>query len=278
MRALGRYVLFEPLGQGSAGAVFRARDTVLDRDIAVKLLHEVHGSDDELRERFFREARACARLRHPNIITLYDFGEIGEQPYMVMELLRGRNLRALMRDSGCSLAVEEKLELMAQVCDALGHAHRAGIIHRDIKPSNIFVEDSVRAKVLDFGIARLASSNLTRPGCALGTPDYMAPEQILGRVCDARSDIFSTGILAFEFLAGFHPFQAPSIPRRIVGGEPESVLDRAPHLPVEAEETLSRALARHPAERYEAAEQMAGALRAVRDMAAQSRASATEYP
>jgi serine/threonine-protein kinase len=189
---------------------------------------------------------------------------------MVMELLRGRNLRAVMRGSGRSFSVQDKLELMAQVCDALGHAHRAGIYHRDIKPSNIFIEDAFRAKVLDFGIARLASSNLTRPGRALGTPDYMAPEQILGGVCDARSDIFSTGIIAFEFLAGHHPFQAPSIPRRIVQGEPDRALDRAPHLPAAVEDVLSRALARHPAERYERAEQMAGALRAAGELSARS--------
>jgi serine/threonine-protein kinase len=220
---IGKYEIVGELGTGSMGVVYRARDKILDREIALKVLRADPVVQSELLERFQREARACARLRHPNIVTVYDMGTSAEAAYIVMELLDGIDWRRAIRQNH-QLAVSAKLELMAQVCDALGHAHAAGIVHRDIKPSNLFLAPGPQAKVLDFGIAHLPTSNLTRTGRVLGTPDYMAPEQISGSKCEARSDLFSAGIVFFEFLAGVHPFRATFIPRRIAEGGPAGVL------------------------------------------------------
>jgi predicted nucleic acid-binding protein len=262
MTRFGKYEIVSELGRGTVGAVYRARDTMLEREVALKVLSEIHSGDVELKERFYREARACARLKHPGIVTVYDFGESDGVPYMVMELLNGRDLRAL-RSAGHTFAPAAALELMAQVLDALAHAHRAGIVHRDVKPSNIFVQEDSSAKVLDFGIARLPASELTRAGRALGTPDYMAPEQIAGGTCEARSDIFSAAIVAFELLAGSHPFSGDNIPRRIVQSAPQSLTSLRPDLPSSLEAALYRALARQPGERYGTADEFAAALRAI---------------
>ena len=245
MPFFGKYELLGQLGTGRSGAVYRARDTVLEREIALKLLHEIHAGDPELKERFYREARSCARLKHPGVIVVHDFGETDGIPYMVMELLNGQDLKSLLA-AGRRPDPRQALELMAQVADALGHAHAAGIVHRDVKPSNIFVQENGSAKVLDFGIARLAASELTRAGRALGTPDYMAPEQILGRTCDARSDLFSAAIVAFELLTGTHPFRGDGIPRRIVQGTPESLSAVASELPASLEEVFAEGAGEGP--------------------------------
>jgi serine/threonine-protein kinase len=260
MPLFGKYEILGQLGKGTVGAVYRARDTMLEREIALKLLHEIHAGDPELKERFYREARSCARLRHPGVVVVHDFGETDGIPYMVMELLAGQDLKSLLA-AGRRPPPRQALELMAQVSEALGHAHAAGIVHRDVKPSNIFVQEGGAAKVLDFGIARLAASELTRVGRALGTPDYMAPEQILGRTCDARSDLFSAAIVAFELLTGTHPFRGDSIPRRIVQGQPESLLAVAPGLPASLEEVFGKALEKEPERRYQTGEEFAAALR-----------------
>lgn len=242
------------------GVVYRARDRVLDRDVAVKVLRAGPGVDPELFERFQREARACARLQHPNIVTVYDLGCSGEIAYIAMELLEGIDWRRAIRE-GLHLSVPAKLELMAQVCIALAHAHAAGIVHRDIKPSNLFIVRGNQAKVLDFGVAHLPTSNLTRTGRVLGTPDYMAPEQISGSKCDARSDLFSAAIVFFEFLSGVHPFRAAFIPTRIAQGPPELLTDVAPQLPGTLGVLFMNALDREPDARFQTGEEFAAALR-----------------
>src|SRR5450432_2135957 len=219
MRNLGRYEVLDELGSGSMGVVYRAHDTAIDRDIALKTIRTGVETEPEMRERFYREARSCGRLQHANIVTIYDLGEEARTAYIAMELLDGMDFRKLI-DRRPELPVERKVEWMAQICDALGHAHRHGVIHRDVKPSNLFVTKTGLVKVLDFGIARLTSSRLTLAGKILGTPNYMAPEQILATQCDGRADLFSVGVVFFELLVYEHPFRGAMIPTRIVESEP----------------------------------------------------------
>src|SRR6266567_5252440 len=201
MEILGKYELIDQLGSGSMGIVYRARDKSLDREVALKVLRAESQLDPEIAERFRREARACAQLHHPNIVTIYDLGEAeGGVTYIAMELLNGIDWRTAVRQQ-LRLPMARKIELLAEVCEGLGHAHSHGVVHRDIKPGNLFLHQPNQTqpgqtqinqtKILDFGIARLATSVLTRTGRILGTPNYMAPEQITGEKCDSRSDLFS---------------------------------------------------------------------------------------
>src|ERR1017187_2516511 len=269
MTTLARYEILDKLGTGSMGTVYRARDIVLDREVALKTIRTGMEVEPELRERFYREARACARLHHPYIVVVHDLGEADGTAYIAMELLSGFDFRSLIA-ARANLRLPVKVEAMAQVCEALAHAHRHGIIHRDIKPSNLFLVDNRMAKVLDFGIARLPSSKLTIAGTILGTPNYMAPEQILVKPTDARSDLFSAAVVFFEFLVFAHPFKSDVIPRRIVEGEPDSLFDYDPKLPALLEKILDRALAKDPDRRYRTGDDMAADLRAVLDVLLQN--------
>jgi eukaryotic-like serine/threonine-protein kinase len=262
MTALGRYEIIDKIGAGAMGTVYRARDTVLDREIALKTIRSGPHVEPELRERFYREARACARLQHPSIVVVYDFGEIDQVAYIAMELLHGSDIQKVI-DRRLEIPLAKKLDAMAQVCEALAYAHRNGIVHRDVKPSNLFVVDSKCTKVLDFGIARLPSSMLTGAGRILGTPNYMAPEQILGKQSDARADLFSAAVVFFELLVYSHPFKSDQIPQRIVDGEPDSLFDHDPKLPILLERVLQRAMAKDPEQRYRTGSEFAGDLRAI---------------
>jgi serine/threonine-protein kinase len=262
MRSLGKYELIENMGGGSMGVIYRARDTVLDREVAIKTVSSTALADPELKERFYREARACAKLQHSNIVTVYDFGEHEGTAYIAMELLRGSDLGRVIAEKR-PIGLREKVALIAGICDGLHHAHSAGIIHRDIKPSNIFLADDGRARILDFGVARLATSSLTVVGRVLGTPHYMAPEQILGKPCDARSEVFSLAIVAFELFSYSHPFAGSSLPKRIVNEPPHSLQSADPSLPAELDVVLARALEKDPVRRYQTAAELADALRAV---------------
>jgi serine/threonine-protein kinase len=263
MKALGKYEIVDQLGSGSMGIVYRAIDKTLDRKVALKVLRPESQLDLEIAERFRREARACAQLHHPNLVTIYELGEAeGGVIYIAMELLDGVDWRKLLR-LHLQLPPVRRIELMAQVCEGLGHAHLNGIVHRDVKPANLFLHLGNQSKILDFGIARLASSVLTRTGRVLGTPNYMAPEQITGDKCDSRSDLFSVAIVSFEFLTGTHPFQASFIPQRIVNDEPDSLRDIVPEYPVELEAAIGRAMARDPDERFQTGEELAAVLRNV---------------
>jgi serine/threonine protein kinase len=260
MTLLGKYEVLEELGIGSMGTVYRARDTVLDREVALKTIRAGPAVEPEIKERFYREARACARLQHPRIVTVYDFGEVTDTAYISMELLVGEDLRRAIENKR-NIPLGSKIELIAQVSDALAHAHRNGIIHRDIKPSNVFILGDNSAKVLDFGIARLSTSKLTNLGRVLGTPNYMAPEQILGNICDARSDLFSLAIVFFEFLTGVHPFRDAYIPRRIVGKPPETLRAVDPAFSISFEQLFERALQKQPEARFQSAEEFSVAVR-----------------
>ena len=260
MQQLGKYEILEPLG-GGLGSVYRARDTVLHREVALKTI--ITGSDvsAEVKERFYREGRACARLQHPHIVTVYDLGEQDGVAYIVMELLEGADLQRVIAEKR-PLALATRLELAAQVAEALGYAHRQGIIHRDIKPANVFIQDQ-GAKILDFGVARISSSELTRLGSALGTPDYMAPEQISGQVCESLSDLFSAAILFFEFVSYRHPFEGRNIPRRIMYEQAATLRSVSPAMPASLEGMLARGLEKDPGRRFQSGYEFAAALRAV---------------
>jgi LPXTG-motif cell wall-anchored protein len=262
MKLIGKYEVIAEIGTGSMGTIFQARDQVLDRVVALKVLRTDADLDPELKERFYREARACARLAHPNIITVYDLGEAEGAVYIAMELLSGSDLRKLLQESRTP-ALPVKLDVMAQVCDALEHAHQKQLVHRDVKPSNIFLCDDLRAKVLDFGIARLPTSNLTMAGKVLGSPNYMAPEQIRGGKCDSRSDLFSAAIVFCEFLVHANPFQDEFIPRRIVGSPPDSLRAKDPSIPEPLEALLLRALEKDPQKRIQTAAELGAGLRSV---------------
>ncbi len=262
MQTIGKYEILEQLGGGSMGTVYRARDPILGREVALKTLRLGPHVDPETKERFYREARVCASLQHPNIVAVFDVNESEGVAYIAMEFLSGSDWAKIIsrRDRfPASLAIEA----MAQVCDGLGHAHRNGVIHRDLKPSNLFLVDGTRAKILDFGIARLSSSQLTVQGRVLGTPNYMAPEQIRGQACDTRSDLFSAAVVFFEFAAGLHPFQSRFIPSRIADGDPEDLFVAAPDMPVALGQVLEQGMAKDPDARFQTAEEMAAALRAI---------------
>ncbi len=273
MAQLGKYEVLDQMGTGAMGNVYRARDTTLDREVALKTIRTGAAVDPDIRQRFYREARACARLQHPNIITVYDLGEADNTAYIAMELLEGADFRRIIQERR-PLPLELKLSAAVEVCEAIAHAHRHGVIHRDIKPSNLFLTDQGRAKVLDFGIARLPSSKLTVAGQILGTPNYMAPEQILARPSDGRADLFSAAVVFFELLTFAHPFQGTLVPRRIVQSDPDSLFDYDAGLPLVLEKIMARGLAKEPERRYQTGDEFATDLRAVLD-AIRGNASAT---
>jgi predicted Ser/Thr protein kinase len=205
----GRYALGEVLGSGGSGLVRRAHDTLLDRDVAIKLL-KAGLDDDVLRARLRAEAQLAGSLHHPSIAQVFDFGEVEGTPYIVMEYVPGTSLWHLLREHR-TLPLEQVLDLVAQVASALQVAHAAGIVHRDLKPSNILVTDEGRAVIVDFGIARTADAEpLTSTGTIVGTVDYISPEQVDGRSATPRSDLYSLGMLAYECLTGCKPFRRES--------------------------------------------------------------------
>ena len=208
---IGRYQVIERIGRGAMGVVYRARDEAMGREVALKVLTADLEDDPDIRARFQREAEAAAGLSHPNIITIFDVGEDGDRFFIVMELLRGAILKDFLKQ-GDAVRIERKLDLMIQLCAGLGAAHNASIYHRDIKPGNIFVRTDGILKILDFGIARLASSSMTAAGFIVGTPDYMSPEQARGEEIDGRSDIFSLGGVFYFMLTGRKPFRAGDLP------------------------------------------------------------------
>ncbi len=196
---IGRYQIVNRLGAGGMGSVYLARDPDLDRLVAIKLVKDDLSDDPDLRERFSREARSAARLRHPNIVTIFDIGEERGQPFIAMEYLHGESLLDIVRKR-TPLDVSLVLRWMEDLCAGLAHAHQAGIVHRDIKPANMMIDQDGLLKVVDFGIARLGDSQVTRDGVLVGTINYMSPEQIQGKGADARSDIFAVGAVFYELL------------------------------------------------------------------------------
>jgi serine/threonine-protein kinase len=247
--AIGRYQILDRIGQGGMGSLFLALDPMLERQLAIKLLRD---DNDELRERFAREARAVARLRHRNIVTIFDVGEQDGHPFIAMEYIQGQTLAELIRAG--SLDTSRKLRLVEELCDGLGFAHKAGIVHRDVKPANVMVERDGPVKILDFGIARIAESGMTQAGMLIGTLNYMSPEQVAGRVVDSRSDIFAVGAVLYELLSGRQAFPGGlqnGILNRILHEEPPPLRELLPSIDDEIVDVVERALAKDPQARYQ---------------------------
>jgi serine/threonine-protein kinase len=266
LRQLGKYEIVAKIGQGAMGEVFRAHDPILGRDVAIKTMTATIGTDEELRKRFHREAQSAARLSHPNIITIYDFGEDQGKVYMAMELLEGNDLKDLI-GRHTPMSLEQKLGLMEQICDGLAFAHGKDVVHRDLKPANIHIHRGGQAKIMDFGLAKLSSSDMTRAGMIMGTPNYMSPEQVRGEKATTRSDVFSLGAVFYELLTNRKPFEADSLHAvlfQVMQNEPEPIGSLVPDIPPALQQLVERAMVKDPAARFRDAGEMREAVRQVR--------------
>jgi serine/threonine-protein kinase len=265
---IGRYQILEVVGRGGMGVLYRGFDPVLDREVAVKVMLAEFSLDNEhLRARFYREAKAAAKLQHRNIVTVFEFAEEANQPHIVMEYLRGIPLSARI-DKAPELTLDAKLDIVAQLCAGLGYAHSQGVVHRDVKPANVFLLEDGSVKLLDFGIAKLTSSTLTRQGDVLGSAQYMSPEQVAGSEnVDRRADVWSTGVLLYELLSGRKPFDADGLATiivKILKEDPEPLGTLVQGLPQELVDTVMRALEKDPAKRTPKAEELGRELQSIR--------------
>lgn len=280
---IGRYELRERLGAGGMGAVYRARDHALDRDVAVKVLPELYSSDPARLARFATEARAASALNHPNIVTIHDIGETSGHPYIVMECVEGKTLRLLLQDR--PLPPKQVLDIAVQLAEGLAKAHVAGIVHRDLKPENVMVTGDGLVKIVDFGLAKLhadaaadaparaeesetKTASGTVEGAVLGTAGYMSPEQARGDRVDHRSDQFALGAILYEMATGRRAFHRPTSIETlaaIIDRDPEPIANLNPSFPAPARWPIDRCLAKRPADRYASTEDLARELRTVRD-------------
>ena len=257
MEQIGRYEIASELGRGAMGIVYRARDPRIGREVAIKTIKPADQADrdeiEDLRERLFREAQSAGCLSHPGIVTIFDVDEQDGLVYIAMELVEGQTLDRYVSTAGdTARSPGFAVDLLLQVGDALDYAHRRGIVHRDIKPSNIMISpDGV--KIMDFGVARIASSQLTRTGAVMGTPNYMSPEQVKGEDLDGRSDQFSLGAIGYELLTGKKPFQASNLTStifKIVSADPVRPRQLNPQISAPLEAAVLRALAKDPDGRF----------------------------
>jgi eukaryotic-like serine/threonine-protein kinase len=265
----GRYRLLRRIGSGGMADVWLAEDPHLQRRVALKVLHRRFAQDREFVERFRREAEAAAGLSHPNIVAVYDRGDVEGTYYIAMQLLEGRSLKELI-DQG--LTPEQSVGLIRQVLEAAGFAHRNGVVHRDLKPQNVIVDDDGKATVTDFGIARAGASEITQAGSVMGTPHYLSPEQAQGQAVTAVSDLYSVGVILYEALAGRVPFEADSavaIAMKQVSHTPQRPSSLDPAVSPALDAAVMRALEKDPGQRFQSAEAFIAALEAaLRDPAA----------
>jgi predicted Ser/Thr protein kinase len=262
-----RYELEELVGSGGMSSVYRARDRLLERRVAIKVLHEHYSRDDDYVERFRREARAAAKMSHPNIVTVIDRGEADGRQFIVFEYVEGENLKQLVASRG-RLPVRDALELGVQIGRALAFAHAQGLVHRDVKPQNVLLRGE-DAKVTDFGIARSldVQVGLTQTGTVLGTSEYISPEQATGREVDARTDIYSLGVVVYELLAGRPPYSGDSfvsVAMRHVNDPVPSITAARPDVPLRVDAALRRALAKDPDDRFATMDELVAELSACR--------------
>jgi predicted Ser/Thr protein kinase/tetratricopeptide (TPR) repeat protein len=264
---VGRYQIIEKLGQGGMGSLYLARDPAIDRLVAIKLLRDDFDSQ-ELRERFAREARSAGRLRHPNIVVVFDVGDHEGQPFIAMEYIPGETLGAIIK-RGQALKPARVLEIVEDICAGLDYAHGAGIVHRDVKPANIMIDSSGVVKILDFGIAHVAESGMTKSGSVVGTLNYMAPEQVLGKPIDRRCDVFAVGAVLYELLTLRQAFPGglqEGILNRIVNDQPVPLSELCPSLDSTVERIVKKSLEKDPAHRYADLAQMQEELAGSRTM------------
>jgi len=260
---VGSYKVTEKIGEGGMGAVFKGIDLMLEREVAIKMLRPELASQPQVVERFRSEAVTLAKLNHPNIATLFSFLRQGEDFFMVMEFVRGETLDSLIRRSG-AMPCNRAIALFCQALEGIDHAHRMGIIHRDIKPANMMLTETGTLKVMDFGIARvLGTSRMTKQGNIVGTIEYMSPEQVRGLETDARSDIYSLGILLYEMLTGRVPFSSDSeydLMRMQIENAPEPPRVFSAQIPQSVEQAIMRALAKRAEARFQGSAEFRDAL------------------
>jgi serine/threonine-protein kinase len=277
-QTLGRYRLLGELGRGAMGVVYRAEDPMLSRTVAIKTISMVADAEEraEYEKRFYQEAKAAGGLSHPNVVTIYDIGHAGDVVYMAMEYVEGTELRDLLQ--GGRLDAAAAVDIAAQVAEGLAYAHARGVVHRDVKPANIMVSRDGPAKIMDFGIARMRASDVkTQTGMLLGSPKYMAPEQLLGGPIDPRCDIFSLGVVLYEALTGAPPFSGADISQimyQIVHATPPPPSAVNSRVPPMLDLVVAKALAKDPAARYQDARALAADLRACRAQVAARAAAA----
>ena len=275
----GRYRLVELLGQGGMATIFRALDTQLGREVAVKLLRPEYLRDPDFSSRFRQEAQSAASLSHPNVVTVYEYGEDPAGPFIVMEYVDGEDLASILRRNG-ALPPTQAARIAAGVARALAASHARGIVHRDVKPGNVLIARDGRVKVVDFGIARaIAEAQMTMPGTTLGSVHYFSPEQARGELATSESDIFSLGIVLYEMLTGSRPWEGDSAAAvavaRLSGPIPDPALVRG-SIPPDLAAITRKALARLPSDRFASAAAMADALESSRSAAGAAAAAAGE--
>jgi len=255
----GRFDLVELIGKGGMSSVYKARDRLLDRMVALKILHPHFTEDEEYVERFRREARAVAQLSHPNIVTVIDRGEDDGRQYIVFEYVEGENLKQLLERTG-PMPVRDALVMALQMARALSFAHGRGLIHRDVKPQNVLLNPDGQAKMTDFGIARsIDVQGVTITGTIMGTSEYIAPEQARGEQVDAQTDVYSLGVVLYELLTGGVPFEGDNfvtVALRHVNEPVPSVLNRRPEVPARVAMAVERSMAKFPAERFQSMDEL----------------------
>jgi serine/threonine-protein kinase len=260
-----RYDLEQLVGTGGMSSVYKARDRLLERSVALKILHEHHSADEEFVERFRREARAVAQLSHPNIVTVIDRGEDGGKQFIVFEYVDGQNLKELVEETG-PLPAGRAIELALQVARGLAFAHQHGLVHRDVKPQNVLMNGDGQAKVTDFGIARsLDVDGVTQTGTVLGTSNYIAPEQASGQAVTARTDVYSLGVVLYELLTGEVPFPGDNfvaVAMKHINAPAPSVLEKRPDVPLRLAAVVERALEKNPADRFQSMDELIAELQA----------------
>ena len=271
--SIGRYRVLERIGAGGMGVLYRALDPAIDRQVAIKQLRVV---DQEFLDRFIREARTTGRLQHPNIVTIFDVGQQDREPFIAMEFVPGRTLATTIAE-GVELPLDRRLELAEQLCDGLAFAHRRNIVHRDVKPANLMIHaHSGLLKILDFGIARVADSQMTLSGVQPGTPGYMSPEQINGQPLDRRSDIFAVGLVLYELLSYKKAF-----PGQVALVVMRQILDELrPDLSTDLVQAVERAMEKDPKARFDDLELLRGEITKIRRVlaATQTRSGRSASP
>jgi eukaryotic-like serine/threonine-protein kinase len=280
---LGRYEILGELGQGAMGIVYKAKDPLIDRVVAIKTINLTQALEEreEYEARFYQEARAAGRLSHHNIVTIYDVGKSGDVAYIAMEFLEGRELRDVLNEKSM-LPLGQVLDIVAQVAQGLAYAHEHGIVHRDVKPSNIMIQKDGHVKITDFGIARMASAAVrTQTGMVLGSPKYMSPEQVMGKLTDQRSDIFSLGIMLYEMLTGRPPFSGENVNAimyQTLNAAPPPPSSLNPAVPDMLNFIVAKALAKKLDDRYQNAKEFADDLRVCRDSMPQASIAVAPRP
>jgi serine/threonine protein kinase len=266
IETLGKYEIKRPLGRGAMGTVYEGWDPIIARRVAIKTVRLPDNDDPETEEalaRFRREAQAAGRLTHPNIVGVFDYGETNDLAYIVMEFVDGPTLKTLL-DKQERFALADAVRVMEDVLAGLQFSHERGVVHRDIKPANVMLTSSGQAKIADFGIARIESSSMTQAGTLLGTPAYMSPEQFMGQVVDARSDIYSSGVLLYQLLTGERPFEGglSAIMHKALNTEPPAPSQLSVTAPPSFDPVVRHAMAKRPQDRFASAKAFAEAIRA----------------